>query len=415
MWTNQLILIFIAVFGIKAIRKQPPRDYPYLSHIPKTSFDCKKHPVGYYADPLTKCQVYHMCDMKGNKFSYLCPNGTLFHQQLLICAHWYQVNCTKSLKLYEVNKVMFPYEKYPEDRLHKHQEQTQILQPQVLHTQLLIEDSQTQQSVQQTHVSQEIFKRIQPEFEQPQLQPILQTNPQVPQIQLELLQTETQDQQLNHQPQVQPEIQVVANEQPRNNLPPNFNSQIQPQVPPTRSQFAQLHHQPLLDFPTTTTTSFIQPSRRTFPPFSQFRAVSQSRTLAPSILISNSPNGQLQLSTQPPVQNINNVAIDRVNAHTESTAADSVAKENKNDVPGITESPEQFSTPWWSQLHNPINSQQESDDDDDDVEDASKNDMKFPQFGIPKILSRLPVNSECPLCHPHFVQDGHCSPCVVIR
>lgn len=346
MWANRLILLFIAALGIKAIRKQPPRDYPYLSNIPKTPFDCKKHPVGYYADPLTKCQVYHMCDMKGNKFSYLCPNGTLFHQQLLICAHWYQVNCTKSLKLYEVNKIMFPYEKYPEDRLHKHQKPNLVIetQPQIhLHTQSA-EDSQTQQTVLQTHFTQEIATQIQPESRP--LQPVVQQTPvseliQQPQLQT-ILPTQTQIQ-LNQQAEIQQTQVPLPNDQPRI-LPPHFNSQspvsqsqIHTQFIQTQTQIPQIHNQPLLNFPTTTAATFLQPSRRTFPPFSRFRLVSQLRTIAPSLSISDN-NGQLQLSTQKPIQTIHKVATinQGTTVTTDTLTAESILKQNKiNNVPEI--------------------------------------------------------------------------------
>lgn len=105
------------ILRTEAQRLPQSEEFPGLRFIPQTSFDCKTRPVGYYADPdpATRCQVYHMCDMKGNKFSYLCPNGTLFHQQHLICAHWYQVNCTRTLSLYEINKQMFPFAKFEAD------------------------------------------------------------------------------------------------------------------------------------------------------------------------------------------------------------------------------------------------------------------------------------------------------------
>ena len=49
---------------------------------------------GYYADPEMGCQAYHVCllDPSGGSMyptSFLCPNGTLFQQQIFNCDWWY--------------------------------------------------------------------------------------------------------------------------------------------------------------------------------------------------------------------------------------------------------------------------------------------------------------------------------------
>ncbi|KAK9509395.1 hypothetical protein O3M35_006722 [Rhynocoris fuscipes] len=74
--------------------------------IPITSFSCEDRPIGYYADVETNCQVYHMCGEGGRQYSYTCPNTTLFHQRMLICAHWYQVNCNRSMADYSANLLI---------------------------------------------------------------------------------------------------------------------------------------------------------------------------------------------------------------------------------------------------------------------------------------------------------------------
>ena len=48
---------------------------------------------GYYADQEMQCQGYHVCLTPPNaatdrKTSFICPNGTIFNQQLLICDWW---------------------------------------------------------------------------------------------------------------------------------------------------------------------------------------------------------------------------------------------------------------------------------------------------------------------------------------
>ncbi|EDW66686.1 uncharacterized protein js isoform X1 [Drosophila virilis] len=72
----------------------------------KTSFSCTGRPAGYYADVETGCQVYHMCDGLGRQFSYTCPNTTLFQQRMLICDHWYMVNCSKAESNYAANLLI---------------------------------------------------------------------------------------------------------------------------------------------------------------------------------------------------------------------------------------------------------------------------------------------------------------------
>lgn len=47
-----------------------------------------------------------MCDGLGRQFSYSCPNTTLFQQRMLICDHWYMVNCSKSESNYGANLLI---------------------------------------------------------------------------------------------------------------------------------------------------------------------------------------------------------------------------------------------------------------------------------------------------------------------
>ncbi|XP_046751433.1 mucin-5AC isoform X2 [Diprion similis] len=79
---------------------QPGVDFPVLTTIPATKFSCRGLKGGYYADPETNCQVFHICD-NGRKISFLCPNGTIFQQSQLICDWWFKVDCSKSPELYE--------------------------------------------------------------------------------------------------------------------------------------------------------------------------------------------------------------------------------------------------------------------------------------------------------------------------
>ena len=53
---------------------------------------------GYYADVEGDCQPFHICAADGQggltKYSFLCPNGTLFNQQYFICDWWFNVDCS---------------------------------------------------------------------------------------------------------------------------------------------------------------------------------------------------------------------------------------------------------------------------------------------------------------------------------
>merc|ERR1711892_1503131 len=63
----------------------PGDDYPIFAEVPESSFVCDgQADGGYYADPEAECQAFHICTADGAgglaKYSFLCPNGTLFNQ-----------------------------------------------------------------------------------------------------------------------------------------------------------------------------------------------------------------------------------------------------------------------------------------------------------------------------------------------
>ncbi len=66
------------------------------------------HKIGYYADPKAKCQVFHICAANGQggqvKYSFLCPNGTIFNQNYFICDWWFNFDCTEAEGLYFRNQ-----------------------------------------------------------------------------------------------------------------------------------------------------------------------------------------------------------------------------------------------------------------------------------------------------------------------
>ncbi|XP_071548866.1 uncharacterized protein [Panulirus ornatus] len=95
----------------RRIPAKPVQEYPTYGAVPPTSFTCDDKLTGYYADPEAYCQVFHMCHYEGQQHSFLCPNGTLFNQQLLTCDHWRNVNCHKATSHYVVNKKLYRLQK----------------------------------------------------------------------------------------------------------------------------------------------------------------------------------------------------------------------------------------------------------------------------------------------------------------
>merc|ERR1711892_653556 len=86
----------------------PGEDYPIYSEVPETGFACDGQvDGGYYADPEGECQVFHICTADGAgglaKYSFLCPNGTLFNQNYFVCDWWFNFDCSTAEELYSLN------------------------------------------------------------------------------------------------------------------------------------------------------------------------------------------------------------------------------------------------------------------------------------------------------------------------
>lgn len=105
-------------------------DYPIFDTIPETKFNCKDQATGgYYADvdegrcqvrffksnfinclfinlrTMGSTQVFHVCH-DGRKFSFLCPNGTIFDQKVFVCNWWFNVDCAASKDFYNLNAAI---------------------------------------------------------------------------------------------------------------------------------------------------------------------------------------------------------------------------------------------------------------------------------------------------------------------
>jgi len=86
----------------------PGEDYPIYAEVPESGFTCDGQvDGGYYADPEAECQAFHICTADGAgglaKYSFLCPNGTLFNQNYFICDWWFNFDCSTAEDLYSLN------------------------------------------------------------------------------------------------------------------------------------------------------------------------------------------------------------------------------------------------------------------------------------------------------------------------
>merc|ERR1712241_1389605 len=86
----------------------PGEDYPIYAEVPESGFACDGQvDGGYYADPEAECQVFHICTADGagglSKYSFLCPNGTIFNQNYFICDWWFNFDCSTAEDLYSLN------------------------------------------------------------------------------------------------------------------------------------------------------------------------------------------------------------------------------------------------------------------------------------------------------------------------
>merc|ERR1719379_2077041 len=93
---------------MNAVPGVPGEDYPIYAEVPETAFSCEGQvDGGYYADPEAECQAFHICTADGAgglaKYSFLCPNGTLFNQNYFICDWWFNFDCSTAEELYSLN------------------------------------------------------------------------------------------------------------------------------------------------------------------------------------------------------------------------------------------------------------------------------------------------------------------------
>ncbi|XP_042907856.1 protein PF3D7_1417600-like [Parasteatoda tepidariorum] len=85
----------------------PEESYPTLEILPVVHFACEEYAEpGYYADISSRCQMFHICHDNGMRSSFLCPVGTVFNQEYLVCDWWYNVDCRNSVRYHSPLKAL---------------------------------------------------------------------------------------------------------------------------------------------------------------------------------------------------------------------------------------------------------------------------------------------------------------------
>jgi len=89
-----------------AVPGEPGIDYPIYNVAPNTGFSCDGRVKGLYSDPGAECQAWHFC-LDDRSWTFLCPNGTIFNQELFTCVWWFNFDCSTAESLYELNEELY--------------------------------------------------------------------------------------------------------------------------------------------------------------------------------------------------------------------------------------------------------------------------------------------------------------------
>jgi len=90
----------------ESVPGEPDVDYPILNTAPETSFSCADKADGMYADVEARCQPWHQC-LGDRKWSFLCPNGTIFNQEIFTCVWWFDFDCESAEGFYSLNEGLY--------------------------------------------------------------------------------------------------------------------------------------------------------------------------------------------------------------------------------------------------------------------------------------------------------------------
>jgi len=90
----------------ESIPGEPETDYPIFAVAPDSSFVCDGKDDGMYADVEARCQVWHQC-FADRSWSFLCPNGTIFNQEIFTCVWWFDFDCSTAESFYGLNADLY--------------------------------------------------------------------------------------------------------------------------------------------------------------------------------------------------------------------------------------------------------------------------------------------------------------------
>ena len=87
-------------------------DYPIFNSPPDSGFSCADK-EGLYADVESECQAWHVCLQPDRQWSFLCPNGTIFNQEIFTCVWWFDFDCSSAESFYSLNADLYPVSSNP--------------------------------------------------------------------------------------------------------------------------------------------------------------------------------------------------------------------------------------------------------------------------------------------------------------
>jgi len=90
----------------ESVPGEPGVDYPILASPPETGFTCAEYGDGMYADIEADCQPWHQC-LGDRRWTFLCPNGTIFNQELFTCVWWFNFDCETAADFFSLNQGLY--------------------------------------------------------------------------------------------------------------------------------------------------------------------------------------------------------------------------------------------------------------------------------------------------------------------
>merc|ERR1719288_100814 len=97
----------------ESVPGEPGVDYPIFASPPDTGFSCEDK-EGLYADTSAQCQAWHVClapdeetGVPLRQWSFLCPNGTIFNQEIFTCVWWFDFDCNSAEAFYGLNDDIY--------------------------------------------------------------------------------------------------------------------------------------------------------------------------------------------------------------------------------------------------------------------------------------------------------------------